>query len=420
MLDRPGSRYACARGQERWIAEFPKLSAQRDWPWWRGPTRNGIAVGAAPTKFAIGDALWKTPVPGRGHSSPIVVGDRVFLTTADMQQKRQLALAYDRRTGRQLWQVEISRGGFPARNHPKNTEATPTIACDGERLFVTFFHHEKIEATALDLDGNKLWQKTAGPFNPRKYEYGYAPSPQLYRGSVIVAGEYDGQSFLVALDRASGDELWRTARPNNISFSSPVIGNVSGRDQLLISGADHVASYDPATGKQLWNTPGTTQATCGTLVWEKDIVFASGGYPKSETLAIQGDGSRVLWKNNQNLYEQSLLGQRRLRVCLHGQRRAVLLAGRRRAGDVEAAAEGAGQRVRRSSRAGTSTGPTSWARCTSSRPIPRSARSSRRTRSATTRSPARRFAAGRFSSAWATAARAAGRRCCIVSAGRRS
>ncbi len=295
--------------QDRGIADFAKLSAENDWPWWRGPTRNGIAsTTAVPTKFSPEDALWRTPVPGRGHSSPIVVGDRVFLTTADMQAKSQSVLAFDRATGSKQWQVEISRGGFPARNHPKNTEATPTVACDGERLFVAFFHHEKIEATALDLDGKMLWQKTAGPFDPKKYEYGYAPSPLVYRGSVIVAAEYDGQSFLVALDRASGDELWRTKRPFNISFSSPVVGHIAGRDQLLISGADKIDSYDPATGKPLWSTTGTTQATCGTLVWEGDSVIASGGYPKSQTLAVKADGSgRVLWDNNQNCYEQSLL-----------------------------------------------------------------------------------------------------------------
>ena len=296
------------RGQERGIADFPRLSAERDWPWWRGPSRNGIAVGSAPTKLALADALWKTPVPGRGHSSPVVVGDRVFLTTADMQAKSQSVLAFDRRTGKQLWIVELSRGGFPARNHPHNTEATPTIACDGERLFVTFFHHERIEVTALDLNGKELWQKQAGPFNPRKYEYGYAPSPVLYQGYVIVTAEYDGQSFLVALDRDTGSQAWRMARPNNISFSSPSIGRIAGRDQLLISGNDQVVSYDPATGKQLWAAAGTTQATCGTIVWDGDLAIASGGYPKSETIAIRADGSgAVAWKNVQNLYEQSLL-----------------------------------------------------------------------------------------------------------------
>src|SRR5262245_33420960 len=101
---------ANAVGQERGIAEFPQLSAERDWPWWRGPARNGIAAPQnVPTKFSEADAVWKTPVPGRGHSSPVVVGERVFLTTAEMQAKSQSVLAFDRQTGRQLWQIEISR-----------------------------------------------------------------------------------------------------------------------------------------------------------------------------------------------------------------------------------------------------------------------------------------------------------------------
>lgn len=302
---------AAADAADRGDAEFPKLSAENDWPWWRGPTRNGIAApqATAPTKWSTtAGIVWKTPIPGRGHSSPTVVGDRVILATADEAQQVHYVLAFDRRTGKQLWKTEISRGGFPAKNHPKNTEATSTIACDGERLFASFFHHETIQTTALDLAGKKIWQETVGSFNPKRYEYGYAPSPLVYRGTVIIAAEYDGDSYLAALDRASGKQVWRTTRPSNITFSSPVVGHVAGRDQLLISGGQQVTSYDPANGKQLWTTPGTAAATCGTLVWEGDTVFASGGYPQSETLAIRADGSgEVLWRNGQKCYEQSML-----------------------------------------------------------------------------------------------------------------
>jgi len=293
------------------LADFPKLSAATDWPWWRGPTRNGLSVSSkVPTELGPNQNVkWKVPVPGRGHGSPIVVGERVFLPTADEAQQRHLVLAYDRATGKELWQVEVNRGGFPANNHPKNTEASPTIACDGERLLASFFHHQKIEVVALGLEEGKiLWRQVAGPFNPQRFEYGYAPSPLLYQDLVIVAGEYDGSSFLTALNRASGKPVWKQRRPENLSFSSPVVANVAGREQLLLSGAEHVASYDPSTGKPLWNVMGTTTATCGTMVWWDDIVFASGGYPKAETLAVKADGSRrVLWKNNQKCYEQSLI-----------------------------------------------------------------------------------------------------------------
>jgi outer membrane protein assembly factor BamB len=295
---------------ERGIGDFPKLSAERDWPWWRGPSRNGIAAQqSVPTKFGDREnVVWKSPIPGRGHSSPIVVGDRIFLATSQKAPQVQSVLAFDRKTGRQLWKTDISEGGFPAKNHAKNTEATPTIACDGEKLFATFFHHKSVHCTALDLTGQKVWQEIVGPFNPTRFEYGYAPSPTLYRGSVIISTEFDGESAITALDRKTGQQIWRTKRQSMITFSTPVVAHVAGKDQLLISGAQQVASYDPASGKQLWTVDGTTFATCGTMVWDGDIVIASGGFPKLETIAVRADGSgKVLWKNGKKCYEQSML-----------------------------------------------------------------------------------------------------------------
>ena len=290
---------------------FPQLSLERDWPWWRGPFRNGVAPGniAPPTRFSDQEnVVWKTPLPGRGHSSPIVVGRQILLTSADEQRDTQSVIALDRTTGSVRWETIVGRGGFPAKNHPKNTEATPTLASDGERVFAVFFHHRAIHVTALDLDGRQQWTKNVGPFDPRMYEYGYAPSPVLYHNKVIVSAEYDGDSALTALERTTGNLLWKTPRPRQISFSSPVVAFVAGRDQLLLSGGEKVVSYDPASGTKLWEASGTTAATCGTVVWEKDSVVASGGYPGSETVAIRGDGSgSVIWKNNQKCYEQSML-----------------------------------------------------------------------------------------------------------------
>ena len=300
----------CSAAGETDLEQFPKLSRDRDWPWWRGPSRNGVAASvSAPVKFSnAGGFLWKSPIPGRGHSSPVVVGDRVYLTTADEARETQSVLAFDRANGDLVWHERINQGGFPAKNHPKNSEATPTIACDGERLFATFFHHQAIHVTAIGLDGKRIWQKSVGAFSPKKYEYGYAPSPLIYRGTVIISAEYDGDAFLVALRRDNGAQVWRTPRPANISYSSPVVAHVAGKDQLFLSGGDQVASFDPATGNPLWSAKGTTAATCGTAVWDDDHVFASGGYPGAETIALRADGSgSVAWKNNQRQYEQSLL-----------------------------------------------------------------------------------------------------------------
>ncbi|MFO0904464.1 MAG: PQQ-binding-like beta-propeller repeat protein [Pirellulales bacterium] len=303
-------RGAAAADPQLGLAAYPKLSAT-DWPWWRGPERNGKTAPTTSVPTAWSDTqnvAWKAPVPGRGHSSPVVVGERVYLTTADERQQVHSVLAFDRDSGRQLWKTDVSRGGFPARNHPKNTEATSTLACDGERLYASFYHHDSLEAITLSLDGQIAWRKTAGPFHPRRYEYGYAPSPLLFGDAVIYSAEHDGPSYLTALDRTTGAVRWKQARKENITFSSPVVASVGGRLQLLLSGANQVSSYDPSNGKPLWSVEGTTAATCGTMVWDGDIVIASGGYPKAETLAVRADGSgQVLWRNNQKCYEQSLL-----------------------------------------------------------------------------------------------------------------
>lgn len=292
-----------------WLLTCPTLLLAGDWPHWRGPLNNGVAEEqpTPPTTFDdTTNVIYKAPIPGRGHSSPVIVGDSIYLATADEAGQRQFVLALERTTGKRKWITEISRGGFP-KTHPKNTHASPTVACDGERLFITFHHDAKITLAAVDLGGKIEWKKDIGAFNPKIYEYGYAPSPLIYNETVIVAADYEKGGFLAAFDGKSGDETWRTPRPKKLSFSSPIVANVAGKDQLLISGCEMVASYDPADGKPLWSTPGTTMATCGTMVWEGDLVFASGGYPKPETICVNARTGRTVWTNNQKCYEQSML-----------------------------------------------------------------------------------------------------------------
>ncbi|MCH2116616.1 MAG: PQQ-binding-like beta-propeller repeat protein [Pirellulales bacterium] len=285
-----------------------------DWPQWRGVGQNNhAALGAtAPLEWKGKEGFaWVTPVPGRGHSSPTVVGNRIYLTTADTSDETQSLLIYDCNTGEELGRTIVLRGGLPEKIHLKNTHATPTASCDGERVYVVFHNDGAIWATALDLDGQKLWQQRVTAFQPKKYEFGYAPSPVLCGNLLIVAAEYDGpESGIYAIDTATGERRWKATRPQGLSFSTPIPLGDRQKPQLLVSGNKKIAAYDFQDGVEVWSIEGSTQATCGTMVWDRKLrlAFASGGYPDKFTVAIQMDGDhQVVWENQVCCYEQSLL-----------------------------------------------------------------------------------------------------------------
>lgn len=285
-----------------------------DWPQWRGPTGDNHApAGAtAPVEWSEESGLaWKTAIPGRGHSSPTLVGDRIYLTTADEAEQTQSLLILDRKTGRLINQVEAHRGGFPERIHPNNTHASPTVASDGRRVFALFLNNDAAYVTAYDLFGNRLWQKRVGGFDPVQYVFGFGSSPRLVAGLLIVSSEYDGEeSGLYAVDPTTGEPAWTTPRVKSLSYSTPAVAELDGSNQLLMSGNHSLASYDAKSGKKLWETDGSTKATCGTMVWDESLglAFASGGYPDRFTLAVRLDGDHgIAWQNPVKCYEQSLL-----------------------------------------------------------------------------------------------------------------
>jgi outer membrane protein assembly factor BamB len=277
------------------------------WNQWRGGTGGTVdpSVDLPTTWNASQNVRWKSDIPGRGHSSPIVVDDTIYLATADQKSSQQLVLAYDRATGEEKWRRVVHKGGFPSQRsmHQKSTHANATVACDGERLFIAFLNSDKITVSALDLNGEVLWQKEAGKFVAK---FGYAPSPVLYKSLVIVAGDNMGGGYITGMDGKTGKIAWRIARGDISSYSSPAIANVGGRDQLLISGCNAVTSYDPASGKQNWRTECIAEATCGTIVATNDRLFASGGYPDKETVCLSADG-KILWSNKTKVYEPSMV-----------------------------------------------------------------------------------------------------------------
>jgi len=281
-----------------------------DWAQWRGPGHNNIAPQqeSVPKEWSEStNVRWKTNVPGRGHSSPVVVGDLVVLTSADERNQAQAVIAFDRRTGKQEWLTPISRGGFP-KIHIKNTHASPTIAFADGLFYATFCHHGKVEAVAVDTAGEVAWRKDVGPFRPKAYEYGYAASPTIYGNTLIVTGSCDTSAWMKALDLKTGRQRWQQKRPEVLNWASPIVADVAGRRQLLISGGYMIAGYNPDTGKEAWKAACLTMATCGTCVWTDGMVIASGGFPDPQTAAVAADGSgRVLWTNKVKCYEQSML-----------------------------------------------------------------------------------------------------------------
>ncbi len=305
--------FACACLNSLVGAVEPITFGESDWPWWRGPTRNGKAVNTAhspATWSSSANVLWRTAVPGRGHGSPTVVGDHIFLATSNVEKGTQSVHAFDTNTGDVLWTRIVNTGGLPRTIHRKNTHASSTVACDGVRAFITFYNHDAIQIAALRIsDGAIVWTKQVGPFKPRAYEFGYGSSPALSGDLVLAAADYEKGGFLVALNRGDGRTVWRTPRPSGlVSFGSPVVTTVDGQEQILLGGCKLVACYSLKTGKMLWSADASAQAVCGTPVWDNGLVFTSGGHPESMTTAVRMDGSgTVVWRNNDRSYEQSLL-----------------------------------------------------------------------------------------------------------------
>jgi outer membrane protein assembly factor BamB len=293
----------------RGVADADRVNlAPTDWPWWRGPDRNGVAAASQkpPLKWsATRNVLWKCPVPGRGHGSPIVVGDQVFLATAEEENQTQSVLCHDRRTGKRLWQAVVHRGGFEKKGNVKASLASSTVACDGRRLFVNFLNGGAVYTTALSRDGTRLWQTKISDYVVHQ---GYGSSPAIYGPLVIVSADNKGGGAVAGLERATGKVVWKRERPRTPNYASPIILTVAGRDQLLLTGCDLVTSLDPLTGKQLWEIEGATTECVSSTVTDGKRIITSGGFPKNHVAAVEADGSgKVAWRNNIRVYVPSML-----------------------------------------------------------------------------------------------------------------
>jgi outer membrane protein assembly factor BamB len=284
---------------------FPSLALAENWPGWRGPRGDGTSAEAnVPTQWdgVKGENVaWKTPLPYGGHSSAIVFDEHVFVTGADEALPRRMLLALDRPTGGVLWEREVDPSPLE-KKHKLNSWASGTPTTDGERVYVTFLDEREMLVAAFDFEGREVWKARPGVFTS---VHGYCSCPVVFEDLLIVNGDHDGESYLLGLNRATGQTVWKTPREYKTrSYCTPLIRTIEGRTQMILSGSKCVASYDPRTGKQLWLLDGPTEQFVASPVMNAGLIFITGGFPDKHILAIDprgtgkiSDDSHVKWRH---------------------------------------------------------------------------------------------------------------------------
>jgi outer membrane protein assembly factor BamB len=303
---------------------LPLVAAAEEWPAWRGPRGDGTSHETkAPVHWGKNqNIVWRADIPGSGHSSPVVWGERVFVTTCLLKAQQRVLLCLDRRTGKRLWERVVLTSPLEPK-HGLNSHASSTPATDGKYVWTSFVRLRprtandgppaqpretpvvapalipEVVVTCYTVDGDKVWEKVPGRFYSR---HGFCSPPIPYRDLLIINGDQDAEAFLVALDRKTGAERWRTDRPSRIrSYCAPLLVHAGGRDQLILSGGESVASYDPSTGEQYWRIDGPTEQFVASPVYTAGVVFLTAGFPDYHNMGIRPDGrgnvtaTHVLW-----------------------------------------------------------------------------------------------------------------------------
>jgi outer membrane protein assembly factor BamB len=317
-----------------WTAQSGQMEAGAasasidNWPQWRGPLANGVAPRADPPIHwsETNNIRWKIALPGKGHSSPIVFGESVYVLTAlpvgeaqkpvyddapgvhdsvPVTHRHQfLALSVGRRDGQIKWS-KVLREEWPHEGgHETGSLASSSPVTDGERLYVNFGSRGLY---CLDLNGEVKWQKDLGRMHTL-HAHGEGCSPVLHGDKLIVCCDHEGDSFLYAFDKVTGKTLWKTARDEKTSWSTPLLVEHEGKSQVIVSATKRVRGYDPATGAEIWQCAGLTDNVVSSPVYYKGILIAGNSYYSQSMLAIRLTGAkgdvtgtdRVAWKLNRS------------------------------------------------------------------------------------------------------------------------
>lgn len=268
------------------------LSAYAEnWPCWRGPRGDGSSLETrVPIKWsATENVAWKTPIPGVGHSSPVVWEGHLFLTTALDDSQERLLVGLDSNSGKILWQQTVLKAPLEAKNK-ENSYASATPATDGEKVYTTFLDGKEVVVAAYDFAGTQRWLARPGGFYS---QWGFSHTPVLFEDKVIVVCDSKGENFIVALSQADGRVVWKVQRDQPTqSYSAPLLARMAGRMQMVVSGNKSVSSYDPRDGRKLWNLEGPSDDSVITPVYNNKagLLLSCSSWPKRILVAIKPDG----------------------------------------------------------------------------------------------------------------------------------
>ena len=302
------------------LAGFSAALSQ-DWPQWRGPEANGISPETGlPLRWSASENVaWKARLPGRGMSTPIVLADRVFVTSqigngiVDATSARYegpvpkddgpvtfVIQCFRRTDGKIEWEKRVEAETPLPPVHMFHNLATPSPVTDGERLYCWFGTGQLL---ALTLDGRVVWQRSlAREYSPFKLLWGHGTSPLVYKDLLILQCDHDPAAYLLALDRRTGKQTWKTERGKGLrSYSTPLLVRSGERHELVVNSKPRIDAYDPDTGQHLWYTGGDCKVPIAMAVTAGGIIYASRGYNSGPYLAIRPGGrgdvtaTHVLW-----------------------------------------------------------------------------------------------------------------------------
>lgn len=311
-------------------ADPAESDTQGNWPQWRGPLGTGVAPeGNPPVEWSNRDGQnirWKTELPGRGHSTPIVWNNRIFVTTAIpygealppryskapgahdndpvTHRHKFVVIALDRQNGRIVWQRTLREALPHEGHHQTGSFASGSAVTDGEHVYASFGSYGLY---CLDFDGHEIWRADFGLLQPL-HGHGEGSSPALYGDTLIVNCDHEGRSFVVALDKRTGKERWKADRKEVTSWATPIIVKWDDRPQAIVSGTSRMRGYDLATGRVLWECGGLSSNVVASPVYSDGMVFAGSSYEKQSLLALRLEGAQgditgtkqVAWTRNRS------------------------------------------------------------------------------------------------------------------------